>query len=105
MQHKRTHYVHVTLTLKEEDDVHNLITTWEKKLDDTITSGLDISNKLQRYLLFGALPSSCSSLVTVQNLNKQAIMEDLIGDIRQEDLMRKTREGNTSTQTIIMAAY
>ena len=96
---------YVTLTLKEEDDVHNFITTWEKKLDDTITSGLDISNKLQRYLLFGALPSSCYSLVTIQNLNKQGIMEDLVGDIKQEDLMRKTIEENTLTQAIIMVAY
>ena len=30
---------YVTLTMKEEDDVDNFLTTWQKKLDDTITSG------------------------------------------------------------------
>ena len=96
---------YVTFTMKEEDDVDNFLTTWEKKLDDTITSGLDISDKLQRCLLLGALPSSWSSFVTTQNLNKKATVEDLMGDIRQEDSMRKIREENTSTQAIAMAAY
>ena len=82
---------YVTFTMKEEDDVDNFLTTSEKKLDDTITSGLDISDKLQRCLLLGALPSS---FVTTQNLNKQANVEDLMGDIRQEDSMRKKREEN-----------
>ena len=93
--------------MKEEEDVDNFLTTWEKKLDDTITSGLDIFDKLQRCLLLGALPSSWPSFVTVtQNLNKQCTMEDLMGNIRQENSMRKTvREENTSTQVIAMAAY
>ena len=51
-----TLHAYVTLTMKEEEDVDNFLTTWEKKLDDTITSGLDIFDKLQRCLLLGALP-------------------------------------------------
>ena len=46
-----------------------------------------------------------SSFVTTQNLNKQATVDDLMGDIRQEDSMRKTREQNTSAQAIAMGAY
>ena len=68
-----TLHAYVTFTMKEEEDVDNFLTTWEKKLDDTITSGLDISDKLQRCLLLGVLPSFWSSFVTTQNLNKQSI--------------------------------
>ena len=33
----------VTLTMKEDDDVENFLTTWEKKLDDIyITSSLEV---------------------------------------------------------------
>ena len=92
-----TLHAYVTFIVKEEEDVDNFLATWEKKLDDTITSGLDISDKLQRCLLLSALPSSWSSFVTTQNLNKKATVEDLMGDIRQEDSMRKTRRKHINT--------
>ena len=47
---------YITFTMKEENDVDDFLTTWEKKLDDTMTSGLDISDKLQICLLSGVLP-------------------------------------------------
>ena len=75
------------------------------KLDDTLTSDLDIFDKLQKCLLLEVVPSFWPSFVTTQNFNKQVIMEDLMGDIRQDDLMRKKREENILTQAIALAIY
>ena len=38
----------VTLKMKDDDEMIELINTWKRKLDDCLTIGVDINQKLQR---------------------------------------------------------
>ena len=46
----------VILKMQEEEDMCAFINSWKRKLDDCLTSGVEIESKLQRLLLLGALP-------------------------------------------------
>ena len=95
----------VTLKMKDDDEMAEFINTWKRKLDDCLTAGVDINQKLQRLLLLGALPNSWSNFVTTQNANHNINLNDLINNIRQEDAMRKVRQPDASQNTSAMIAY
>jgi hypothetical protein len=62
--------------------------TWQKKLDDTLTSGLEIAAKLQKILLLGALPPLWATFRTTQNSTNCSMVADLLANIKQEETMR-----------------
>ena len=95
----------VTLRMENEDEMLTFINTWKRKLDDCLTSGVEITQKLQRLLLLGALPSSWSTFVTTQNSNQNATLTDLINCIKQEEAMRKARHQETTYNPTAMIAY
>ena len=95
----------VTLKMENEDDMLLFINSWKKKLDDCLTSGVEITQKLQRLLLLGALPTSWSTFVTTQNSKKDITLADLINSIRQEEAMRKARQKETTYNPTAMIAY
>ena len=43
------------LKMQEEDKMNAFINSWKHKLDDCLTSRVEIKSKLQRLLLLGAL--------------------------------------------------
>ena len=45
-------HAYVTLTMKEAEDVDNFLRSWEKKLDDTITSGWTFPTNTKMLLLW-----------------------------------------------------
>ena len=78
---------------------------WQKKLDDVLTSGLEIHDKLQKILLLGALPHSWSTFRTTQNSINCPTLIDLLANIRQEETMRSQRSSNSTTSSVAMVAY
>ena len=95
----------VTLKMKDDDEMAEFINTWKRKIDDCLTTGFDINQKLQWLLLLGALLNSWSNFVTTQNANHNINLNDLINCIRQEDAMRKVRQLDASQNTSAMIAY
>ena len=75
--------------MQEDDEMNAFINSWKLKLDDCLTSGVEIESKLQRLLLLGALPPSWSTFVTTQNFNTNTTLIDLINCIRKEEAMKK----------------
>ena len=72
----------VILKMQEEDDMYAFINSWKRKLDDCLTSGVEIESKLQRLLLLRALLTSWNTFVTTQNFNTNPTLIDLINCIR-----------------------
>ena len=72
--------------MADEQPIVEFLGTWQKKLDDVLTSGLEIAPKLQKILLLGALPSSWAAFRTTQNSTNYATVADLLANIRQEKL-------------------
>ena len=95
----------VILKMQEEDDMYAFINSWKRKLDDCLTSGVEIESKLQRLLLLGALPPSWSTFVTTQNFNTNTTLIHLINCIRQEEAMKKARRPEQTQHTLAMIAY
>ena len=95
----------VILKMQEEEDMCAFINSWKRKLDDCLTSGVEIEPKLQRLLLLGALPPSWSTFVTTQNFNTNTTLIDLINCIRQEEAMKKARRPEQTQHTLAMIAY
>jgi hypothetical protein len=48
----------VNYKMTNKQSITEFLVTWQKKLDDTLTFGLEIVAKLQKILLLGALPPS-----------------------------------------------
>ena len=69
-----------------------------------LTSGLEIHDKLQKFLLLGALPHLWSTFRTTQNSIKCPTLIDLLANIRQEETMRSQRSSN-STPSVAMVGY
>ena len=57
----------VSLKMKDDGKMAKFIITWKRKLNDCLTAGVDINQKLQQLLLLGTLPNSGSNFVTTQN--------------------------------------
>ena len=57
----------VTFKMENEDEMLVFLNTWKKKLDDCLTSGVEITAKLKILLLLGTLPTSWSTFLTTQN--------------------------------------
>ena len=54
----------LTLKMKDDDEIIiEFINTWKRKLDDCLTTKVDINQKLQRLLLLGALPNTLGMLL------------------------------------------
>ena len=95
----------VILKMHEEDEMNAFINSWKRKLDDCLMSGVEIESKLQRLLLLGALPPSCSTFMTTQNFNADTTLIDLINCIRQEEAMKKARGLEQTQHTSTMITY
>ena len=52
--------------MNDEQPIGEFLSIWQKKLDDVLTLGLEIHDKLQKILLLGALPHSWSTFRTTQ---------------------------------------
>ena len=91
--------------MMDKQPVGEFLSIWQKKLDDVLTSGLEIHCKLQKILLLGALPSSWLTFRTTQNsVNRPRRNILLLVNIRQEETMCLQRT-LSSTPSIAMVAY
>ena len=89
-QQAHTLQVLVNYKLNDKQPVGEFRLIWQKKLDDVLTSGLEIHDKLQKILLLGALPHLWSTFRTTQNsINCQTLI-DILANIRQEETMQNS---------------
>ena len=79
----------VVLKMHEDEDMNAFINSWKRKLDDCLTSNVEIESKLRRLFLLGALPPPWSSFVSTQNFNTNTTLIELINCIRQEEAMKR----------------
>ena len=91
----------VNYKMNDEQPVGECLSIWQKKLDNVLTSGLEIHSKLQKVLILGALPHSWSTFKTTQNFVNCLAIIDLLANIKQEQIMHSERTPN-STPSIAM---